>query len=696
MAGAQHNDETLVRQWEGRRRLQRQALEKLALRQASGPEEIETVLREVTASSAAALGVERVSVWSYTPARDGITCLDLYELSRDHHSEGASLLERDFPGYFRAMASERAIVASDARTDPATREFSPSYLVPHGISSMLDAPIRVGGELFGVVCHEHVGPARVWTPDEVDFTGSVADLTALAISTSRLRQSEELLQLALDAGDIGTFVWSPRTEQLVWDERTHQLFDWPPERFRGTFADLSDRVHPDDRALLKAAFERSMSTGGEFRALYRARRRDGSERIIESRGRTYLATDGSPDHLSGVCFDISERYHAEQRAYEHQKLESLGLLAGGIAHDFNNLLVGVLGNASLLLMDTQLRPETSSVLLEIQAAGERAANLCGQLLAYAGRGSFAIRPVDLSALVTEASELHRAALGKGVRVRAKLEPSLPAVDADITQLRQVLMNLAINASEAIGAGEGTITITTKATQLDTDTLSTWPESGSLAPGPYVLLSVADDGPGIDPALESRIFDPFFSTKGPGRGLGLAAIQGIVRRHHGALRLASSEGAGARFDLLLPASDEPAPRQPGPCAAPATRGVGTALVIDDEPLVQRLARAVLERAGYRVVLADNGDEALARYTESPEAFAVAVVDLTMPGVRGIDVAIHLRTMRPELPIVICSGYSEDQLGEDPVELRGAAFVHKPYRAADLLASVREVIAASQGC
>ena len=389
--------------------------------------------------------------------------------------------------------------------------------------------------------------------------------------------------------------------------------------------------------------------------------------------------------------EMTEREQAEDarraieaKVLEVQKLESLGVLAGGIAHDFNNLLVAILGNASLALLDLPEDSPARQSIVDIERAGQRAGELARQMLAYSGRSRLVMEPVELSELVRELLTLLQVSIGKGVIIKLDLPDEPVVVDADAAQLRQVVMNLVINAADAIGDRSGTIAIRVHHLQATLDYLSdVHPEAG-LEPGHFAALEVSDTGIGMDAETQARIFDPFFTTKFAGRGLGLAAVLGIVRGHHGALRVYSEVGHGTTFRIVLPLSaSSPVPSDP---ADDAWRGTGRILVVDDDAMVRTVARRLLESFGLTVDDVSDGRTAIDRMAAEPSAYDAVLLDLTMPEVSGPEVLARLRKIRPDLPVVVMSGYHED----DASKTLGAkinGFVQKPFTPADLARRMR---------
>ena len=356
---------------------------------------------------------------------------------------------------------------------------------------------------------------------------------------------------------------------------------------------------------------------------------------------------------------LAERRKRQEQLLQKQKMESLGVLAGGIAHDFNNLLTGILGNASLALDTLQPGAAANRFLEEVVEASERAAHLTKQLLAYAGKGRFFLDSVELSALVRDVSRLIQTSIPNHVRLRLELGEGLPCLQADGSQIQQLVMNLIINAAEAIPDDRaGQVVVSTRTQHVDETYLARAGAASDLGPGEYVAIQVRDDGVGMDENTLQRIFDPFFSTKFAGRGLGLAATQGIVKGHNGLMTVSTSPGHGSTFDALFPvvgSCDGEISAQPTP---PHGRNQhGTILVIDDEEVVRRTAKAALERAGYTVIVANDGTEGLRLFAALSGIVSAVLLDLTMPGVGGEQVLREIRAIAPDSCVILSSGYNE---------------------------------------
>jgi len=513
--------------------------------------------RVVTEIAARAVAAERVSVWRLDEREGHIILVDLYVAGEATHSTDLTLTQADFPNYFDALLQDRAIDAHDAHTDPRTREFSESYLTPLGITSLLDAPIRVAGKIFGVVCFEQVGPKRQWKPAELSFAGETADQIAQAVMVAETRALALQLQ------------------------------------------------------------------------------------------------------------------HA-------QKLESLGMLAGGVAHDFNNILVAILGNLELAEEDVSEEHPAQELLQEIRVAAERAAQLTRRLLAFGRRSPIDRKVVDVASVVRGLEPMLRRLVPESIEISVILPEQSVRARLDVAQIEQVIMNLVVNARDAMsGGGRLSISLTTRH--------DGW--------RPDVVLSVSDTGVGISAVDVDRIFEPFFSTKpaGEGTGLGLSMAYGIVQQHGGTLEVDSEPGAGSSFWFALPITRESLTLVPS-AQSPASgqlRG-SEILLVEDDPAVRRLAAKVLRRAGHRVVAAEDGASAIELFGAHPTTFDVVVMDMVMPHMNG-DVALReLRKAQPGLPALFTTGHGPSAVNLDDPSCTNTSILQKPYAPERLLAGVRELL------
>ena len=391
-----------------------------------------------------------------------------------------------------------------------------------------------------------------------------------------------------------------------------------------------------------------------------------------------------------------ERELLESQMQHSQKLESLGVLAGGIAHDFNNLLTGIMGNADLALLDVPADSPARECLGEIRATAQRAADLSRQMLAYSGKGSFVIEPIDLNDIVREMASLLEVSISKRALLEYDLAGDLPVVVADATQIRQVIMNLIMNASDAIGDADGTIRVASRMVHCERSYLSECYLVENVEPGEFVGLTVSDSGCGMSDETLQRIFDPFFTTKFTGRGLGLASTLGIVRGHGGAVRVESEPGIGSSFEVLLPAADTALEVKPKPVPQELSEGTldreQTVLVVDDEDTVREVAARMLSQAGLKVKTAADGEEALRLFRESPDEFGCVLLDLTMPRMSGEETLRELRSLRDDVRVVLSSGYTEQEVIGKFDAQSIAGFVQKPYLISSLLEKVGRAMTA----
>jgi two-component system cell cycle sensor histidine kinase/response regulator CckA len=525
----------------------------------------------------------------------------------------------------------------------------------------------------------------------------VTERTAeLQKTNEALRQSEQLYQDLAEMSPVGIF----RTDRTglcrYLNQRASEIIGVSLEEAgEGRWDRMLER---DDRVRLAAEWSRVLQGGGPGLLEHRIVRRDGSSVWVL----THLAAERGPDGeitgCIGTVADISDRKRAEEenrkleaQVQHAQRVQSLGIMAGGLAHDFNNLLTVILGNARMALMDLPPGSAVVEKLAEIETATSRAAELTSQMLAYSGKGRFSLQMVNLSRLAEETANLLQTVISKRVAILLNLADSIPHIEADPAQIRQIAMNLITNAAEAIGDDGGIIRIATSMLEADTDYLSGTYFDDHLPAGRYVCLEVRDTGCGMSPETQAKIFDPFFTTKFTGRGLGLAAVIGIVRAHRGALKVSSQVGAGSAFQLLFPACDKPVEiRADQPVMREGQPAQGTVLVVDDEQGMRNLARAILEKCGYSVLTAGDGGDAMRVFRRHAGNVAAILLDLTMPGMSGEETAAQLLRIRPDVPIILSSGYGDGEV-ESRFAGRGlAGFLKKPYEPRELIEAIQRAL------
>ena len=506
-----------------------------------------------------------------------------------------------------------------------------------------------------------------------------------AIVERKLAETNQRFRLLVDGvKDYALFTVNAAGCVTSWNLGAERLLGYKEAEIVGQ--DFSQVFTPEDvqagapaKELQKAMQEgRAQSEGWRVR-------KDGT-RFLAS-GVLSEVTDGGLREFGKIMHDITERRNTEEALLEAQKLESIGVLAGGIAHDFNNLLAGILGNASLLLEGSSALDPRREGIEDIVACGQRAMDLTNQLLAYAGKGRFVITRFDLSHLISEILHLIQTSIPKKVELQLALDPALPWIEADESQIQQIVMNLVINGAEAIGAEAGKVRVSTGVIDI-----AVWEARAGeeMKPGRFVYMEVQDSGCGMDDATRAKIFDPFFTTKFLGRGLGLSAVSGIVRRHKGRMQVESVPGEGSTFKVFLPALEAHLVRTESAAAPIDRRGTGTILVVDDEEVVRRLAKAMLEHCGYAVLAAGDGREAVDIFRENASDITAVLLDMTMPVMDGQEALQQIRNIRPNVPIIISSGYSEFVAREHFVPSAVTGFIQKPYTVAKLAEQIRTIL------
>lgn len=395
--------------------------------------------------------------------------------------------------------------------------------------------------------------------------------------------------------------------------------------------------------------------------------------------------------LASALRQMEIRRNLEDQIQHVQKLESLGVLAGGIAHDFNNMLTGILGNTDLALQEL---PQTSVVrpwLDDVLASSRRAADLCRQLLAYSGKGRFQLMKLNISEIVNEMAEMMEVSISKKARVRNNCSTGLPLVEADPSQMQQVIMNLIINAAESLQEKNGSVTLNTGVMDCDSAYLQSTYIGLTVPPGRYVYLEISDTGCGMDPETLKHLFDPFYSTKFTGRGLGLAAVLGIVKGHKGTIKVYSEPDRGTTIKVLLPAVEGEA-EEPSIAATAVTREKlsGSILLVDDEPAVRRMASRVLQTMGLTVTLAANGHEALEMFRDPEMKFDLILLDLTMPRMDGEECFRELRRVNTDVAVVMMSGYNEQEVSQRFSGKGVTAFIQKPFRVQQLNEVIKDLL------
>ncbi len=521
----------------------------------------------------------------------------------------------------------------------------------------------------------------------------MVDITAQKETEAALRESEERWRSILKNAPSIILVSEP-DGRITYVNRT--LSGIPPEHAVGR--NVFDYVPREDRKTLQDAFERALGNG-ETLTFEIMGGQPGLAVPCESRVGP-LKRSGQTVGVTVISSDISERKRAEEERrrleasmQNAQKLESLGVLAGGIAHDFNNLLEAILGSADLALMDIAPDARYRGWIEKIKLASRRASELTKQLLDYAGQSTPVAERLDLNLLVAEMQDLLEVSISKKVVLSHERGAEVALVNADASQMRQVIMNLVMNASEAIGAGGGSVTMRVSEVDVDEEAVSRMYIGDDLSAGRYVSLEVTDTGCGMDAETRSKIFDPFFTTKFAGRGLGLASVLGIARAHAGAIEVRSQVGEGSGFRILLPRAESSLAARSEDRGSPDQdwRGSGTLLVADDEESVRGVVREMLERKGFTVISAADGREAVRIFRSVSEEVDAVLLDLTMPHMDGDEALREMRRLRSDVKAILWTGHAEQTMRERWDEQSQVSILQKPFGLEALLRTLRAVLA-----
>ncbi len=517
------------------------------------------------------------------------------------------------------------------------------------------------------------------------YVGQVQDITAQKQAETELRASEGRLRAFFDATTVAMVEVSPDARYLRANAAFYRMFGYSPEELPGLT--VADVVYPEDRDAVLAQYGRvGQGETTSYEADRRYRRKDGSS--LWARVSVVAARDevGRPKLVTAVVVDMTERKKLEEQFRQAQKMEAVGRLAGGVAHDFNNLLTVINGYGQMLLDQLPSGDPARELVREMTGAGERAAGLTAQLLAFSRRTIVEPKVLDLNEVVSQSASLLRRLIGEDITLATALAPDLKRVKADPTQVEQVILNLAVNAKDAMPKG-GKLTIETRRMRLREADKVAYPD---LSPGEYVQLAVSDTGTGMSDEVKTRLFEPFFTTKEPGKGtgLGLAVVHGAVKQSGGRVDVYSELGIGTTFKILLPAAvGATGPRSQSVQIAPT--GAETVLLVEDEPAVRKFGRLALETQGYTVLEAVGGEDAL-RVAGRSGPIHLLITDVVMPRMGGREVAEALRARHAGLKVLYVSGYTDDAVVRHGIVEATDAFLQKPFTPLALARKVRAVL------
>jgi PAS domain S-box-containing protein len=609
-----------------------------------------------------------------------------------------------------AWVTGRAVRTDDQRTDPRVGAAALDVVGATDVRATIVVPIIIGGLVEGLLSVANTSAAVFDTHHEAVLQ-RLADQAAIAMHNTRLfadeqasrasaqaaaqalRESEAVLQRAMEVGQIGSWTSSVESDgPLEWSHEVFRIFGVNPAGFRGAKEDFLERVHPDDLAQFLAARADAVATGQPLRIDHRIVRPDGTVRWVHERADVQRDAAGRPVCFIGVVQDVTERKQAEEalktaeeQLRQSQKMDAIGRLAGGVAHDFNNLLSIITGRSELLLRHRELAALVRRDIELIHRTADRAAGLTRQLLAFSRKQMLQPKVLDLNTVVATMGRMLRRVIGEDVDLVIVARPGLARVNADPGQLEQVILNLAVNARDAMPGG-GRLTIETADVDLDEDHARL---HAGIGPGRHVMLAVTDTGVGMEATVRDRIFEPFFTTKevGKGTGLGLSTVYGIVQQSGGTIWVYSEPGRGSTFKIYLPSVNESAHQADLP-PEPPRGGHETVLLCEDEADLRELTRDVLEEYGYRVIAAGDGKEALEVAAGFTDRIDLLLTDVVMPRMNGSELAKTLARERG-VRVLYMSGYTETSMVRGDAA-PGAGFLQKPFSPVVLARAVRELL------
>lgn len=528
------------------------------------------------------------------------------------------------------------------------------------------------------------------TPEVRALVIQVRDITRHKLEELHLQRMSNILLESQKVSHFGSFEYVAATQETSWSEEEFCIYGLDPAQGSPSYEQLlRQHIHPDDAALLDRTFRAAFATQGVYELEHRIVRPDGTVRIVHDIAHPYFDNDGKLYKYIGTTHDVTERRELEAQLTQVQKMESIGQLAGGIAHDFNNLLIPIMGYAELAKASAS-DEERNDHLEQVIEAATRAASLTHQILAFSRKQILQPHVHDLNDIIRKFESMARRIIGEDIELRTFLEPDLYRVSVDRGQIEQILLNLVINARDALPRG-GRLTLETTNVYLDEAYVAK--HKAAHASGHYAMLAVSDSGCGMDAATQERIFEPFFTTKqrGRGTGLGLATVFGIVNQHRGSIWVYSELDKGTTFKIYLPRAQGAVQAVEATSSEGVARATGTILVVEDEDLVRRIVCETLEATGYQVIEARGPQEALRFTTGAKARIDLLLTDVVMPGMNGRELYQKLEAIQPELRVLFTSGYTDNVIVHHGVLDPGLNFLQKPFTLQGLREKVRESLA-----
>ncbi len=682
------NARSSLRAIEDRLLRQRDALLQLTAAQPVDCDALPVALKSILEVSAAALAVNRASIWRYNDDRSAIVCVDLYTAGQGGHDAGARLSAVNFPRYFAAIAESEVVAIEDAEHDPRTAAFADSYLRPFGIRSMMDVPLHLKGDTIGVVCYEQVSEPRAWTTDERAFAIAISNLVSLAFERCERARAESTLALqaaALNAA-ANAMVITDRNAVVAWVNPAFvDLTGYSADESIGRNIVELLRTGAHDQQFFDEMWE-TLLAGKVWQGEFSNRKKDGTIFVVDQTITPVRDAAGRITHFVSIKRDLTSQRELEAEYRQAQKMEVVGRLAGGVAHDFNNMLTVINGTAELAMLELSPNHPLNEDLGRILDSGKRAAALTRQLLMFSRRQLTQRQPIEMQGVLENLRTMLQRLIGEDIRLEVAVASDAGSILADQSQFEQVILNLVVNARDAMPTG-GTVRIEATAVELH----KSLPALKAPAPGRFVKLTVADNGTGMPPEIVAKIFEPFFTTKesGKGTGLGLATVYAIVEQSGGTIEVDSAPSRGTTFSVYLP--QVPGGGVVAEAAPPQQRdGTESILLVEDDADVREIARRSLQRAGYRVLTAGDAATAIDLLDHAQQPVSLLVTDVVMPGHGGREVAAMALSRHPEIRVLFTSGYTDDTMLAHGIRENTVHFIAKPYSPQALGHKVREVL------
>jgi two-component system cell cycle sensor histidine kinase/response regulator CckA len=632
------------------------------------------------------VAADRASVMTFDA--DGVMRYKAWKGISDRHR---ATMERPISiNWRRGARNVRAVTVADVTQDPSLSPLLPAF-ANEGIRALALIPLLGNGGLIGKFVLYYDAPHEFLT-EELQLAQTIATHVAFAaerhLAEAALRESEERFRRVFEEGPLGLGLVGKDYHFIKVNSALCQMVEYSEaELLQKSFVDIT---HPDD---LQADVELAQQLFRSEKPFYKLQKRyvkkNGEIIWINLTGSLIRDKEGEPLYGLAMIEDITEVKRAQEEALARQKLESVGVLAGGIAHDFNNLLGGIMASAELALTECAEGSAVEEELQRIKTTSIRGAEIVRELMIYGGEESPILELVDISAMVNEMLQLLKVSISKHTILKIELGQDLPPAYANPAQIRQVVMNLVTNASEAIGEQSGEIRVTSGKVKLGPESLALG--GVDLAAGDYLRLEVFDTGGGMTPEVQARIFDPFFTTKRAGRGLGLAAVQGIIRSHGGTISIKSAPGQGSRFEILLPCVDQVMQEVRDITVTPSAKEPGTifrtVLVVEDEETLRLAVSKMLRKAGFSVIEAGDGTTAANLFRANKRKIDVVLLDMTLPGMSGREVLEELRTIQPGVKVILTTAFSQASALSSIGEQHLWGFVRKPYKLSELTSLLR---------